>query len=520
MADIDREVKQITTSSSQAFQYYIDGKHYANLTQYQQSIESFRKAVELDPEFAMAYWALGMTYAYIGDWKNRGNSFNKTMELLDRVSDREKYLIQGTYYRESEATLLQSIDAYKKLLNLYPNDRDGNMQLGVNYQFIERWNQAIKYLETNRKNNCLSPEGSIFLSYFYLASGEIENAILVLDESIWKFSDNALVREYKSIVYLVENRFDLALAEMEKVVAFDPDDYHSSLKLADIYYLMDDFKESERIYRELFPSDKIKQKLEALFRIQNNLFVQGKFGRCCEAIQEYRTLVADHEDYQIKEMNYIIQGYFYISMNRSAQAVRTLNEALRIFKSSGSPHHSHQRIILYLMSMARLKLNQFEKAAAIAEMLRSSVDQCCHRHQMKLYYHLMGLQALSNQHYPNAVQFFEKALDTQSFQKSFMFSRDMHAVFYNDLAMAYMKTGEIEMAQEYYEKITRLTTGRFYFGDIYARSFYHLAKIFQQMGWEGKALDHYKKFLTIWDQADADLTELIDAKKQLSILKK
>jgi len=520
MADIDREVKQITTRSTKAFQYYIEGKHYVNLTQYQKSTDSFKNAIELDPEFAMAYWALGWSYAYIEDWENRARSFNKTMGLLDHVSEREKYLIQGTYYGESENTFQLSLDSLKKLVEIYPDDCEGNEHLGVNFQFIERWDEAIQSLETNRKNNCLSPAGSIFLANSYLAKAEFENALSVLVESSSNFSDSVLVRELNSRIYLVENRFDLALAEMEKTVEFEPDSYYYKLKLGDIYYLMGDFQKSERIYRNLLASDKINQKLEALFRIQNNLFVQGKFGQCCEAIQEYRTLVADHDDYKIKELNYIIQGYFYISMNRSDQAVRTLDEALRIFKSSGNPHYSHQRIILYLMSMVQLKLNRFEKASVIAEQLKSNIDKCCHRHQMKLYYHLVGRLAFKKQQYQNAVQLFEKALEMQSYQKSFRFSRDMHAMFYNDLARVYMKTGEPEKARKYLEKITKLTTGRFWFGNIYARSFYHLAKIFQQIGWEGKAIDYYEQFLNIWAQADADLTELIDAKKQLSILKK
>ena len=156
MADIDREVKQITTSSAQAFQYYISGKHYANLTKYQKSIESFKKAIELDPEFAMAYWAMGFSYAFVGDWENRGKSFSRTMELLDHVSERERYLTEGTFYGESEITFQQSIAAYEKLLKLYPDDCAGNEQLGVNYQFIEKWDRSVTCLEKNRK--CKNPQ--------------------------------------------------------------------------------------------------------------------------------------------------------------------------------------------------------------------------------------------------------------------------------------------------------------------------------------------------------------------------
>lgn len=518
MTDIDREVNQITTSSSQAFQYYIEGKHYANLTQYQESIDSFKKAIELDPEFAMAYWAMGWSYAFIFDWENRAKSFDKTMELLDRVSEREKYLIQGTFYSESEKTFQQSLDALKKLLSIYPNDCEGNEQLGINYQFIERWDQAINCLETNRKNNCLTAEGGIFLSYSYLAKAEFEKALSVLDESIGNFSDNALVRKFKGIVYLVENRFDLALAEMEKAVTFDPGDDHYQLLLGDFFLLSDDFDKAETIYRNILSENEITQKMDAYCRIQNLFISKGMYKKYFQSIREYEKLKSELDEYEIKEMQYIVQSFHFIYSNQLKKAIHRLKNAQRIHLAKDNPNHSHQRIILYLMSMAQFKLNQSENAFEIAEQLKGNIERCCHRHQMKLYYHLIGLKELKMKNYEKAAQFFERVLDIQSFQNNFIFGRDMHAVFYNDLAQVYVKTGELKKAWECYEKITRLTTGRFWFGDIYARSYYHLAKIFQQMGWEGKALDHYKKFLTIWDQADPDLPELLDARKQMALL--
>jgi len=57
-------------------------------------------------------------------------------------------------------------------------------------------------------------------------------------------------------------------------------------------------------------------------------------------------------------------------------------------------------------------------------------------------------------------------------------------------------------------------------GDIYARSFYWLGKIYQRNGNSHAAAAHYENFLRLWKNADGGLPEFDDAKKQLEALKR
>ena len=75
------------------------------------------------------------------------------------------------------------------------------------------------------------------------------------------------------------------------------------------------------------------------------------------------------------------------------------------------------------------------------------------------------------------------------------------------------------MALEIYEKMTSLTTGRIMFGDIYAKSFYMLGKIYVQQGDKGKAIDQHEKFLDLWKDADPGITEVEDARERLAGLR-
>jgi predicted hydrocarbon binding protein len=74
-------------------------------------------------------------------------------------------------------------------------------------------------------------------------------------------------------------------------------------------------------------------------------------------------------------------------------------------------------------------------------------------------------------------------------------------------------------AAEEYEKIISLTTGRLYYGDIYAKSFYMLGKIYEQKDFQGKAIEHYEKFLDLWKDADPGIAEVEDARERLAGMK-
>jgi len=81
------------------------------------------------------------------------------------------------------------------------------------------------------------------------------------------------------------------------------------------------------------------------------------------------------------------------------------------------------------------------------------------------------------------------------------------------------RAGNLDKARVDYERITSLTTGRIFFGDIYTKSFFMLGKIYEQKGQKDKAIEHYEKFLDLWKDADPGIPEVEDARKRLAGLK-
>jgi tetratricopeptide (TPR) repeat protein len=83
------------------------------------------------------------------------------------------------------------------------------------------------------------------------------------------------------------------------------------------------------------------------------------------------------------------------------------------------------------------------------------------------------------------------------------------------LALAYYESGELDKARDEFAEITTLTIGRLSFGDIYAKSFYMLGKIYEQQGDTAKAIEYYEKFLDLWKDADLGIMEVEDVRKRL-----
>jgi tetratricopeptide (TPR) repeat protein len=93
---------------------------------------------------------------------------------------------------------------------------------------------------------------------------------------------------------------------------------------------------------------------------------------------------------------------------------------------------------------------------------------------------------------------------------------DDQALYFEPLALAYFKSGDLENARGQCEKIAALTTGRMRYNDIYARSFYMLGRIAEQKGERAAARERYQKFLDLWKDADPGLPEVADARKRLA----
>jgi tetratricopeptide (TPR) repeat protein len=104
----------------------------------------YRRAVDLDPNFAMAYARIGVQYVNEEQLETAKEYVQKAYDLRDRVSERERLYIEEKYYAYITGEIEQTIETLKTWARLYPNDFIPHNNLSLNYQLIGRYDEALK----------------------------------------------------------------------------------------------------------------------------------------------------------------------------------------------------------------------------------------------------------------------------------------------------------------------------------------------------------------------------------------
>ncbi|HYL77890.1 MAG TPA: hypothetical protein VEU96_27000, partial [Bryobacteraceae bacterium] len=178
---------EATTSSLEALKVYSTGMkvHYA--TGSIVGIPFFRRAVEIDPKFAMAYANLGLSYSDVGESVLSAESTTKAWQLRDRVSDRERYFIDFLYDRQVTGNLEKAYRTLESWYQTYPRGGDPptpqDLLGGVATRGTGRFERAI---EMTQKEIAVHPDfsfvyGGLAASYFFL--DRFPEAVSTLDRA-------------------------------------------------------------------------------------------------------------------------------------------------------------------------------------------------------------------------------------------------------------------------------------------------------------------------------------------------
>jgi len=140
----DVAIEQATTSSLEALKAYAMGNDERNKGRVREALAFYQRAVDLDPNFAMAYARIAVFYGNQSQFESAKDYVQKAYDLRDRVSEREKLYITEKYYNYVTGEMDKAIETLQTWAKLYPTDFIPHNNLALNYLYFGRYDEALK----------------------------------------------------------------------------------------------------------------------------------------------------------------------------------------------------------------------------------------------------------------------------------------------------------------------------------------------------------------------------------------
>jgi serine/threonine protein kinase/tetratricopeptide (TPR) repeat protein len=179
----DAPLEQATTFSLDALNAYDLALSTWDKKGDRDSLPIFKKAIELDPNFAMAYSALATINHNLGDSELARENATKAYELKDRVTEAEREAIEARYYLYVTGDLEKAAEVYAVAVQNYPDSAGAYNHLANDEAELGRYEQSVQDF---RKGLLLDPSrASTYanLAVSLLALNRVEEASAVLAEA-------------------------------------------------------------------------------------------------------------------------------------------------------------------------------------------------------------------------------------------------------------------------------------------------------------------------------------------------
>jgi eukaryotic-like serine/threonine-protein kinase len=200
----EKPLQDATTSSLEALKAFTLGDQKRALGEELASIPLYKRAIELDPNFAMAYARLATIYRDIGQAETSEEFRKKAFEMKDRVSERERLYITSHYYADN-GDLTKGIAAYELFAQTYPLDLSACSNLALIYWQLGDFEKTLTNGQKCMQNDPDDLLGYLWTAHGYMGLGRLDEARTSIEAGLNRLPDATTLRIDLAEIAYAEN---------------------------------------------------------------------------------------------------------------------------------------------------------------------------------------------------------------------------------------------------------------------------------------------------------------------------
>jgi len=500
-----KEIKEVTTSSVEAYKNYMAGEFLHSESKEREAIPYFEKATELDPGFAMAYAKLSVSHWNLGHVEESHKYAKMALDNIDRLTARERYYVEGRYYSLNPRTFDLAVQAYEKAIALYPDHAAARHNLANIYLELERYPNAIKQYEFLRRKGTEFAGTYGNLANAYALVGDYENGYKALREFIAKAPENAVGHRYLAQLLLRWGKLDDAEKQFIKTSEMLPGDLEIGQGLWAVAMLKNEPRRAGKYARELVESEDVFKQFTGLQLQAIMALHEGYINRSIELFDSASRIFEGTNPLRADALS--ARAGLEIEAGRPTDALTTARDAVEAGR--GYPKLENAR---YLVAVALAHNRDFDSARSVLEEVIADQVSSPTRSAERRRDFMLGQIELIAENYDRAVELFERceanfpaALDKgEAYRVSF------------SLGEAYWKAGRFEDAAVQFEQVIDQPLQALNDPIPLTRSLFYLGEFHHNRGENEKSKEYFRRFLNRWGNGSLDRKRIARASELLN----
>lgn len=199
----DLPLERATSSSPDALKAFCEGRRLSREKGAMAAVPALRRAVELDPKFALAYSNLAVGYYNLNQNALASDRIRQAFELADRQTVRDRLHITTLYYDLGTGDVRKAIESYKEWVRLYPRDDIAKGNLASEYFVTGDYDQAAVFAAEALRLDPGSAAWYENLSTAYIALQRLDEAQAVLNQAfVRKLDDPSMHADLYALAFL------------------------------------------------------------------------------------------------------------------------------------------------------------------------------------------------------------------------------------------------------------------------------------------------------------------------------